>query len=281
MTKTKTRTSATPEMEVHPTAAVFPMMSPDELQELADDIAANGLQAPIVMKANVLIDGRNRLAACALAGVEPRMVEFNGNGDVDAYILGANINRRHMMRSQRAMAVATIYPETTEKGGRGKKGSATEQFQMHKGALSQARAVLRWAPELADGVLAGAGSLDDAYEEALRRRAQKDEPAARLDALKRTDGDLADQVIERGLAIKDAEAAAANRRESERLQRLGFYQTLRRLDEIAMSFAIKANRDVFADMLRAAPDEFGVDKAKTLLADAVEALAIFHKELKP
>jgi hypothetical protein len=65
------------------------------------------------------------------------------------------------------------------------------------------------------------------------------------------------------------------------LQRLGFYQTLRRLDEIAMSFAIKANRDVFADMLRAAPDEFGVDKAKTLLADAVEALAIFHKELKP
>jgi ParB-like chromosome segregation protein Spo0J len=49
---------------VHPVANLFPMLPDDELQELADDIRANGLQHPIVLdKDGVLIDGRNRWAA--------------------------------------------------------------------------------------------------------------------------------------------------------------------------------------------------------------------------
>jgi ParB-like chromosome segregation protein Spo0J len=57
---------------VHPLADLFPMMEPDDLAALADDIKANGLQQPIVVDdAGVLIDGRNRLAACKRAGVEP------------------------------------------------------------------------------------------------------------------------------------------------------------------------------------------------------------------
>ncbi len=55
------------DLPVHPSAAVFPMLPPDELAELAESIKENGLQNPIVMQRGVLIDGRNRYAACKLA----------------------------------------------------------------------------------------------------------------------------------------------------------------------------------------------------------------------
>ncbi len=47
------------------------MMTDDELAGLAADIKANGLIHPIVTDAaGVVIDGRNRLRACEIAGVD-------------------------------------------------------------------------------------------------------------------------------------------------------------------------------------------------------------------
>jgi hypothetical protein len=52
------------------------------------------------------------------------------------------------------MAVAKLYPEP-EKGGRGKKNSSfSEEFSA--GKISEARTVLKWLPEIAEGVLRGA-----------------------------------------------------------------------------------------------------------------------------
>ena len=50
---------------MHPAADLFPLMSADELRELADDIRKNGLQVPIDMFVDGdgntwLLDGRNR-----------------------------------------------------------------------------------------------------------------------------------------------------------------------------------------------------------------------------
>lgn len=100
-------------MKVHPVADLFPMLPDDELADLAADIKANGLQSPIVVKDKVLIDGRNRLAACEMAGVEPEYVEMNGSDPV-AFILSANLARRHMSKGQRAMAAARVYTEYTD-----------------------------------------------------------------------------------------------------------------------------------------------------------------------
>ncbi len=62
-------------LPVFPAADVFPMMTDDELQELAEDIRANGLRQPVtIAKINgvwMLIDGRNRREACKIAGVVP------------------------------------------------------------------------------------------------------------------------------------------------------------------------------------------------------------------
>jgi len=67
--------------EVHSLAALFPMMPPDELEDLAADIKANGLNHAVVIDAEgMLIDGRNRIEACKLAGVEPRYEWLNGKG---------------------------------------------------------------------------------------------------------------------------------------------------------------------------------------------------------
>ena len=53
-----------------------------------------------------------------------------------------------MTKGQRAMAVAKIYPEP-EKGGRGKKGAACGEFSgVPTQRVSEARAVLQYAPDL-------------------------------------------------------------------------------------------------------------------------------------
>jgi ParB-like chromosome segregation protein Spo0J len=60
---------------VHPIADLFPMMTDEELANLAADIKANGLIHPIVVdKDGVLLDGRNRDRACEIAGIEPSTV---------------------------------------------------------------------------------------------------------------------------------------------------------------------------------------------------------------
>ena len=111
-----------------------------------------------------MLDGRNRRAACAKADIEPSFTFVSlDDEEATAFVLSANIHRRHMTKGQRAMAVAMIYPKRIPRG----KGSETEHFS--KALLSNARAVLEHAPGLAAGVLAGA-SLSDAHDEALRRK---------------------------------------------------------------------------------------------------------------
>jgi ParB-like chromosome segregation protein Spo0J len=41
-----------PNGQVHPAAALFPLMSADELADLAEDIKSNGLLQPIVLDAD-------------------------------------------------------------------------------------------------------------------------------------------------------------------------------------------------------------------------------------
>jgi ParB-like chromosome segregation protein Spo0J len=65
---------------VHPAADAFPMLSEQELRELGEDIKKNGLKTPILFQGIdgknqtaagvVLIDGRNRLEAMELVGIE-------------------------------------------------------------------------------------------------------------------------------------------------------------------------------------------------------------------
>lgn len=160
-----------PSLNVHPAVDIFPMMSDAELQELADDIKANGLIHPVIVDSEGrLVDGRNRLAACKLAGVTPITEKLNGQDPV-AYIIAANLKRRNLSKGQQAMVIAMLYPEP-EKGGRGKrsKTNSKETLGFSPTLVSQARAILQHSRELAESVLNGTTPLDEALRE---RQAQK------------------------------------------------------------------------------------------------------------
>lgn len=166
------------EMPVHPLADIFPMMSEEELADLAADIKANGLLHPIVRDADgVLIDGRNRLQACSLAGVEPQFVELNGH-DAAALIFSANLARRNLTKGQQAMAMAMIYPEPAKLRRKGSGSLETEGPKFSSARLSQARAVLRHSRALAEDVIAARIPFD----EALKRVQDSEQSQKALDA---------------------------------------------------------------------------------------------------
>lgn len=194
-----------PTGEVHPVANLFPMLPDDELQELADDIRANGLQHPIVLdKDGVLIDGRNRWAACQVAGVDPRFEMLNGQDPV-AYILSANVNRRHLTKGQRAMAASeAVFVTNTEVLSRGHRSALADAAGASDSRIAKARVVHEYASDLVPGVLAGSPSLDDAYETAKRRKQSADSDEARLKRLQEGAADLATLVTEERLALSEA-----------------------------------------------------------------------------
>lgn len=147
---------------VHPVASMFPMSDDETLQALAEDIKKNGLREPVVLaeyvadkrpvcekygleideltghilgkvpeeaKAElasgrelVLIDGRNRMKACEIAGVDPvpmgqrySPLELEPQDPgfeeyIGSWIISKNLHRRHLSTGQRA-AVAARYIE--------------------------------------------------------------------------------------------------------------------------------------------------------------------------
>jgi ParB-like chromosome segregation protein Spo0J len=116
-------------MKTHPYADLFPMLSEAELAELAQDIAENGLRQPIVIdRQGRIMDGRNRFAACKAAGVEPVITPFEGDDrGVLAYIVSANLKRRHLNESQRAMIGARI----AQLSHGGKRTSKHQEANLH------------------------------------------------------------------------------------------------------------------------------------------------------
>jgi N6-adenosine-specific RNA methylase IME4 len=88
----------------HEVAGIFPMMSVEEIDRLAEDIKANGQKEPIYSHDGLIVDGRNRFMACRRAGVEPWVTPWNGKGDLIDFVVSLNLHRRHLNESQRAMA---------------------------------------------------------------------------------------------------------------------------------------------------------------------------------
>jgi DNA modification methylase len=107
MAKSKTNDGA--EISVHPAADLFPMLSDTELADLAKDIKEHGLVHPVVMFKGVLLDGRNRLAACKIAEVEPTFNEYDGDDPI-AFVISVNVMRRQLSRSQLACVAVELEP---------------------------------------------------------------------------------------------------------------------------------------------------------------------------
>lgn len=197
--------------EVHPVAALFPMLADDELAELAADIKQRGLLHPIVLDAEGrVLDGRNRLAACELAGVQPTFVAFDGD-DADGYALAVNIARRHLTKGQQAMVAAKARLVSKQDIR-----SVAKQSGLNLGRVGQASTVVEHAPDFVDAVIAGATGLDEAYRVARERKTAADSVEAQLARLRAEDPELASKVVEGELTLPGAWAERKARAEIER-----------------------------------------------------------------
>lgn len=176
-------------IRAHPAAEVFPMLLDAELRGLADDIKKNGLREPIVTYEEngetFILDGRNRARACELAGVEPLYTAFTG--EPFALVVSANIHRRHLSVSQRAMAADKLArlrhgqkkAHVTVCNGSERSmdhsepslalGEAAALLNVSEGSVRRARVVReRGVPELAAAVTSGALSVRTAADIASR-----------------------------------------------------------------------------------------------------------------
>jgi ParB-like chromosome segregation protein Spo0J len=96
-------------IEEHAYAAMFPVLPGDEMAALAANIKAHGLAESIVRYQGKVLDGRQRLAACKLAGVKPRFSDFDGDEAAAVqFVLAKNIHRRNLTKSQRAAIAAEL-----------------------------------------------------------------------------------------------------------------------------------------------------------------------------
>ncbi|MGW0711569.1 plasmid replication/partition related protein [Streptomyces sp. NPDC002643] len=192
---------------------MFPMLSADELHDLAESIKAEGQHEAIVLTPDgVLLDGRNRLAACEIADVEPRFTTYTGS-DPEGLILTHNLRRRHISKGQQAMivAMARFFSEH----------SLRHQAKVHSVSLtrlSNAATVLKHNPHLAEQVRIGTLSLDTAYSIVREDQARVAEIQAQHNRLREHAPDLAEQINEGLLTLDDATAALDQRQHEEHLR---------------------------------------------------------------
>lgn len=103
----------------HPLADIFPLMEGEEFDALVADIRANGLRENIVLYDGKILDGRNRYRACLAADVNPefddRVAGDSWIGDPAAYVISANIRRRHLTAEQKRELIARLVKAQPER----------------------------------------------------------------------------------------------------------------------------------------------------------------------
>ena len=145
---------------VHPAAAMFPIMSGREFDELVEDVRVNGLREPVVVMGDQLIDGRNRVRACAAAGVAPEVRELERGTDVASWVMSVNVHRRHLDASQRALLASRL----SALSGEVTLIQAGELMGVSRASVARAAAVEKGPEPLRAAARDGVVSVGDAYE---------------------------------------------------------------------------------------------------------------------
>jgi hypothetical protein len=161
-------------LKVHPAADLLPPMLEAELREFGEDIKKNGLTSPIVLylapslpinkhsdrKQYMLLDGRSRLDAMTLVGIEFEIAFYRSRGrwrwklitddcplldensikvespnDAYEYVISANIRRRHLTAEQKRDLIAKILQANPEKSDR----AIADQMKVDKNVVSRVR----------------------------------------------------------------------------------------------------------------------------------------------
>src|SRR5262245_55699838 len=111
-------------LQFHPLADIFPLMEGEEFDALVADIKANGLHERIILHEGMILDGRNRYRALLAAGLDPanaNTLTIDGAKYVDdpvAFVISANIHRRHLTAGQKRDLIEKLIKAAPEKSNR-------------------------------------------------------------------------------------------------------------------------------------------------------------------
>jgi ParB-like chromosome segregation protein Spo0J len=228
------------------------MMTDDAMDRLVEDIKQEGQIEPcIVNSQGVLLDGRNRVAACERLGIAP-IVRTVSPVSETAFIASLNIHRRHLTKGERQALmplVAKSFEDEAQKrrrdgnarGGRGGGKSAADLQPTSERAMAQAAKLLDVSeragysmkhlaetdPELAEAVKVGDLTLH-AAEKRLKQNLDtvqwmrdekigEPEPAAKVTAP--ADPDPVDLAFLEGAAARLAKARVTWTQDERRVAR--------------------------------------------------------------
>jgi hypothetical protein len=218
------------QLEDHPLAQLFPLMTAAELDELTQAIQRSGLRDTIVLHEGKILDGRNRYRACIAANVKPRFRQwgqYEGDGDSPTrFVLDLNLERRHLTVGQKAAIAVDSMPffeaeakarqEAAGRGeaGPGKPGESAEHAAATVGvsavSVRRAKAVKKKSPKAFDALKSGQASVNAAEEQARKEAvegemddATKKLIADHLDTVTKTLGEEFAKALENGIILKD------------------------------------------------------------------------------
>lgn len=171
--------------ESHPALAAFPLMTGEAFKAFTTDIKRNGQLEDIwLWRAGVrklILDGRNRLRACAELGVTPRF-RLLEHGDPISFVISMNLQRRMLNESQRAIVAAKLdllprgRPSKLRRQTALSSREAAHVLNVGESSVERARRVLtKGVPELVERVEIGEMSVTAAAE--LAKRSQRDQRA--------------------------------------------------------------------------------------------------------
>lgn len=213
---------------LHPIAEVFPLLDDAAFEELCSDIAAHGLQRQLVIWRGELIDGRNRMRALIKLGKDPGEYcrALADDADPVAFALSANMHRRHLTASQRAMIgqrvkeicsvdayARMVAGKAIENSGvdlrKGKSSEeAAEAVNVSPRLIDNAqRVVTQGVPELGAAVIGGTVSLDAAVE--IAKLPAKEQAEVIAEGPEFVKAVAAEKRNERKKAVAEVQAVAA------------------------------------------------------------------------
>jgi Domain of unknown function (DUF4326) len=179
---------------VHDAAALLPLMSEDELEQLIVDVAAHGWRDPALKtQDNVLLDGRNRLIASMDDRItQPLPIDEVEVDDLEAIdlVLGRNLHRRQLKPAQKAMVVldsrGLVARYEREAEERMNAGVSDPVAQVHQGTPGRTRNKLADIAGVGERTMASVMSAhNDPELAAAMRNGEMDAKKAEAEARKR------------------------------------------------------------------------------------------------
>ena len=118
-------------LSIHEAANLLPLMELEAQRDLGRDVKVHGLQARAVVYVNAngersLLDGRNRLDGMEYVGLpvlkngtlDPNIFQEISNVDPIAYVLSANLHRRHLSAKDKRALIGNLlqaYPDKSDR----------------------------------------------------------------------------------------------------------------------------------------------------------------------